>query len=93
MLAPAPVAPYVSGRGIPAVGLLAHMLVSKFGDHLPVYQHERLYARDGLVMTESTLDAVVGIYGVRLHRCSTLARGGSEPRRSACGQCALISSS
>lgn len=65
-LVQAPVPPHVIDKGIPTVGLLAHTLVSKFGDHLPLYRQERIYARAGLAIPQSTLGAWVGICGVRL---------------------------
>jgi len=61
-----PVPPHVIDKGIPTAGLLAHTLVSKFGDHLPLYRQERIYARAGLAIPQSTLGAWVGICGVRL---------------------------
>ncbi|WP_168380808.1 IS66 family transposase, partial [Microbacterium sp. K33] len=60
------VPPHVIDKGIPTAGLLAHTLVSKFGDHLPLYRQERIYARAGLAIPQSTLGAWVGICGVRL---------------------------
>ena len=65
-LTQAPVPPHVIDKGIPTAGLLAHTLVSKFGDHLPLYRQERIYARAGLAIPQSTLGAWVGICGVRL---------------------------
>ncbi|MDF6720300.1 transposase, partial [Escherichia coli] len=61
-----PVPPHVIDKGIPTAGLLAHTLVSKFRDHLPLYRQERIYARAGLAIPQSTLGAWVGICGVRL---------------------------
>lgn len=55
----APVPPHVIDKGIPSAGLLAHTLVSKFGDHLPLYRQERIYARAGLAIPQSTLGAWV----------------------------------
>lgn len=40
--------------------------MSKFGEHLPLYRQERIYARAGLAIPQSTLGAWVGICGVRL---------------------------
>jgi transposase len=34
-------------RGIAGPGLLAHVLVSKFSDHLPLYRQSEIYAREG----------------------------------------------
>jgi transposase len=35
-------------RGVAGPGLLAHVLVSKFGDHLPLYRQSEIYARQGV---------------------------------------------
>ncbi len=44
-----------------APGLLAHVLVSKFGDHLPLYRQSEIYARQGVELDRSTLaDWVAG---------------------------------
>lgn len=43
--APAPSRPIE--RGIAGPGLLAHILVAKFADHLPLYRQSVIYARDG----------------------------------------------
>jgi transposase len=62
----APVAPHVIDKGIPTAGLLAHVLVAKYGDHLPLYRQERIFERAGLAIPQSTLGAWVGVCGVRL---------------------------
>ena len=33
-------------RGRPGPGLLAHVLVSKYADHLPLYRQSEIYARE-----------------------------------------------
>jgi transposase len=38
-----------------APGLLAHIIVSKFCDHLPLYRQECMFERDGFVIPRSTL--------------------------------------
>src|SRR6266478_6249147 len=35
-------------RGVAGPGLLAHVLVSKYCDHLPLYRQSQIYARDGI---------------------------------------------
>ena len=35
-------------RGLPGAGLLAHVIVGKYFDHLPLHRHERIFARAGL---------------------------------------------
>src|SRR5206468_195131 len=42
-------------RGMAGPGLLAHVLVSKFGDHLPLYRQSEIYAREGVELDRSTL--------------------------------------
>jgi transposase len=42
-------------RGIAGPGLLAHVLVSKYGDHLPLYRQSEIYAREGVELDRSTL--------------------------------------
>ena len=62
----APVPPHVIDKGIPTAGLLAQVLVAKYGDHLPLYRQERIFARAGLAIPQSTLGEWVGVCGVRL---------------------------
>ena len=47
-------------RGRPGPGLLAHVLVSKYADHLPLYRQSQLYARDGIDLDRSTMADWVG---------------------------------
>src|SRR6266446_3589177 len=42
-------------RGVAGPGLLAHVLVSKYCDHLPLYRQSQIYARDGVELDRSTL--------------------------------------
>jgi transposase len=56
--APAPSRPIE--RGLAGPGLLAHVLVSKFGDHLPLYRQSEIYARQGVEIERSTLAGWVG---------------------------------
>jgi transposase len=56
--APAPTRPIE--RGIAGPGLLAHVLVSKYADHLPLYRQEEIYAREGVELERSTLADWVG---------------------------------
>jgi transposase len=56
--APAPAMPTPRGRATPA--MLAHLLVSKYCDHLPLYRQSEIYARDGVELDRSTLSDWVG---------------------------------
>src|ERR1700726_463506 len=47
-------------RGIAGPGLLAHVLVSKYADHLPLYRQTEIYARDGVELDRSTMAEWVG---------------------------------
>jgi transposase len=47
-------------RGLAGPGLLAHVLVAKFCDHLPLYRQAEIYARDGIDLDRSTLSDWVG---------------------------------
>jgi transposase len=56
--APAPAMPIERGR--PGPGLLAHVLVAKYADHLPLYRQSAIYEREGLDLPRSTLADWVG---------------------------------
>jgi transposase len=47
-------------RGRPGPGLLAHVLVAKYADHLPLYRQSGIYAREGVALERSTLADWVG---------------------------------
>ncbi len=47
-------------RGRPGPGLLAHILVAKYCDHLPLYRQSQIYAREGLSLERSTMADWVG---------------------------------
>jgi len=42
-------------KGRPGPGLLAHVLVSKYADHLPLNRQSQIFAREGLDLDRSTL--------------------------------------
>ena len=56
--APAPERPIAKGLATPA--LLAHVLVSKYCDHLPLYRQSQIFARQGVELDRSTLANWVG---------------------------------
>ena len=47
-------------RSYAGPGLLAHVLVSKYCDHLPLYRQSQIYARSGLELDRATLADWVG---------------------------------
>ena len=57
MAAPAPDHAIARGR---AGALLAHIVVSKYDDHLPLYRQAEIFARDGVSLETSTLSGWVG---------------------------------
>ena len=61
-----PVEPQVIDGGMPASGLLAHTLISRFVDHLPYYRQETINARSGVHTPRSTLAAWSGRAGAAL---------------------------
>src|SRR5215471_18604842 len=86
-------------RGIAAAGLLAHVIVSTYVDHLPLYRQESILGRLGWAVTRSTLcDQIIACAGVLepLHRlmCDRVRRSAAlhtddtsvvllDPRRTA----------
>src|SRR5271155_698476 len=56
--APAPERPIAKGLASP--GLLAHVLVAKYCDHLPLYRQSQIFARHGVEIDRSTLANWVG---------------------------------
>jgi transposase len=55
---PAPSLPI--NRGLAGPGLLAHVLVGKFCDHLPLHRQAEIFARNGIDLDRSTLADWVG---------------------------------
>lgn len=66
LLVQEPVEPQIIDKGMPAPGLLAHTLVSRFVDHLPYYRQEAINARSGVHTPRSTLAAWSGAAGAGL---------------------------
>jgi transposase len=46
--------------GMATEALLAHVLVNKFADHLPLYRQSQIFARQGVTLDRSTLCSWVG---------------------------------
>ena len=61
-----PVEPQIIDSGMPAAGLVAHTLVSRFVDHLPYYRQETINARSNVHTPRSTLAAWSGRGGAAL---------------------------
>ena len=56
--APAPA--HLIPGGMPTEATLAHVIVSKYADHLPLYRQAQIYGRQGIDLDRSTLAAWVG---------------------------------
>lgn len=52
--------------GLPTEALIAHVLVGKYADHLPLYRQAQIYARSGVDLDRSTLAGWVGKAGFHL---------------------------
>jgi transposase len=50
-----PAPPQVIEQGIPLPGLLAYVLMAKFGYHLPLYRIEQVFAHQGVAIARTTL--------------------------------------
>lgn len=66
LLVQEPVAAQIIDGGIPASGLVAHTLISRFVDHLPYYRQEAINARAGVHTPRSTLAQWSGRAGAAL---------------------------
>ena len=63
----APAPDHAIARGRAGAGLLAHIVVSKYDDHLPLYRQAEIFARDGVSLETSTLSGWVGSAPRRRH--------------------------
>jgi transposase len=50
-----PLPPRPMDKGIPGPGFLAHLITSKYADHLPLYRQQQIYRRFGLDVSRSTM--------------------------------------
>jgi len=55
-----PAPPRLIEGGIPTEATVAHVLVARYADHLPLYRQAQIWARQGLLLDRSTLAAWVG---------------------------------
>ncbi len=56
----APAPDHAIARGRAGADLLAHIIVSKYDDHLPLYRQAEIFAREGVSLETSTLSGWVG---------------------------------
>lgn len=63
----APLPPKLQERSLPAAGLLAHVIVSKYCDHLPLYRQSAIFStRLGVEIPRQTLSRWMGLAAVSL---------------------------
>lgn len=62
------------GRGKPGPGLLAHIMVAKFDDHIPLYRLSEMYDRLGIDISRSVIADWVGRVSVLLSPLILLIR-------------------
>jgi transposase len=56
----APAPPHIIEAGLPTEAMLAHVLVSKYADHLPLYRQHQILERQGIKIDRSCLADWVG---------------------------------
>jgi transposase len=56
----APAPPRLIEGGIPTEALVAHVLVARYADHLPLYRQAQIMAREGVILERSTLSFWMG---------------------------------
>ncbi|MGC9418817.1 MAG: IS66 family transposase [Rhodovulum sp.] len=62
----APTPAHLIEGGLPTEGTIAHVLVSKYADHLPLYRQSQILARSGVDIHRSTLADWVGVAAFHL---------------------------
>ncbi|MBD9455593.1 IS110 family transposase [Rhizobium sp. RHZ02] len=74
-------------RGKPGPGLLAHIMVAKFDDHIPLYRLSEMYDRLGIDISRSVMADWVGRVSVLL---SPLRRGAKNDAADAAAICEAV---
>jgi transposase len=59
-IAQAPAPAHLIAGGMPTEATVAHVIVGKYADHLPLYRQAQIYSRQGIDLDRSTLAAWVG---------------------------------
>jgi transposase len=71
-----PLPPRPIERGRPSPTLLSYIVVSKYGDHLPLYRQEQIFARYGIHLPRSTMNEWLGqLSGLLLPTVGEVKRG------------------
>ena len=61
-----PMPAHVIDKGLASTGLLAHILIAKYADHLPLYRQQQIFGREGIDLSVSTMADWVGRCGAQL---------------------------
>lgn len=61
-------------KGVPEVGLVTQVVISKYRDYQPLYRQHHIFARSGVELPVSTLAGWVGAAGVALEPLAVLMR-------------------
>lgn len=77
-------------RGKPGPGLLAHIMVAKFDDHIPLYRLSEMYDRLGIDISRSVMAEWVGRPRVRSACTARLANQGPYCGGTRCSRAAMI---
>jgi transposase len=80
--------------GIPTEAMVAHVLVARYADHLPLYRQAQIMARQGVMLDRSTLSFWMGYAAAELpwsRACanSCCARHGFSPMKRLC-RCSIL---
>ena len=61
-----PAQPRLIEGGIPTEAMVAHVLVARYADHLPLYRQAQMFAREGVLIERSTLSFWMGYAAAEL---------------------------
>lgn len=70
----APMPASIIPKGVPEVGLVTQVVISKYRDYQPLYRQHHIFARSGVDIPVSTLAGWVGAAGVALEPLAMLMR-------------------
>lgn len=65
-IAQAPMPPKPIDRSYAGAGVLSHVAVAKYGDHIPLHRQSGIYARQGVELSRSTLERWVDAIAYKL---------------------------
>ena len=70
--------------GLPTEGAIAHVLVSKYADHLPLYRQSQMLARSGVTIDRGTLADWASVAALHLRPVVDRLKDGDELRLQLC---------